>query len=106
MALQIASYKVVIGADADFQGGSASILDRGAAILLNQRQHAQDAAYCGLTVFLMHAAAERSDLRAGSVGARQQLQSGQWSLLGPIFVFDAMASARLAQVLAQELPGL
>jgi hypothetical protein len=35
---------MVIGADADFQGGSASILDRGAAILLNQRQHAQDAA--------------------------------------------------------------
>ena len=54
----------------------------------------------------MHAAAERSDLRAGFVGARQQLQGGQRSLLGPVFVFDAMAAARLAQMLAQELPGV
>ena len=38
-------------------------------MLLNQRQDAQDAAHCGLAVFLMHAAAERPDLGAGFVGA-------------------------------------
>ena len=71
MALQIAPHKMVIGADADFQGGGASVLDRRAAILLHQRQYAQDAAHCGFAVLLMHAAAERRDLRAGFVGARQ-----------------------------------
>src|SRR5258708_13131406 len=106
MALQIAPHKVVIGADADCRGGGASWPDGGAAILLDQRQYGHNAAYCGLAVFLMHAAAERPDLLASFVGARQQLQSGQRSLLGPVLVFDAMASTRLAQVFAQELSGL
>src|SRR5947209_6251750 len=106
MALQIAAHKMVIGAGADFQGRCASVLDCGAAILLNQRQYAQDAAHRSLAVFLMHAAAQYPDLRAGLVGAYQQLQGGQRSLLGLVFVFDAMASTRLAQVLAQELPGM
>ena len=83
MALQIAAHKMVIGADADLQGGCASVFDCGDAILLNQRQYAQDAAHRSLAVFLVHAAAERPDLLTGFVGARQQLQSCQRGLLGP-----------------------
>ena len=54
----------------------------------------------------MHAAAERADLRSGFVGAAQQLQRAQRRFLGAVFVFDAMAAARLAQVLAQQLAGV
>ncbi len=102
MPLQIAAHKAVI-ADADFQSRGASIIDGGGAVLLGQRQHAQDAAHGSLSVGLMHAAAKRADLRAGSVGAAQQLQRAQRRLLGPVLVLDAMAAARLAQVLAQQL---
>src|SRR5258708_6993304 len=54
----------------------------------------------------MHPAAQRSDLRAGFVGAAQQLLCAQRSFLGAVFVLDAMAAARLAQVFAEQLSSL
>ena len=54
---------------------------------------------------LVHAAAERADLRTGVVGAAQQLLRAQRRVLGPVLVLDAMTAARLAQVLAQQLAG-
>src|SRR5450759_3494801 len=70
MALQIAPYKVVISADANFQGGGASILDSGAAVFLNQRQYAQNAAHRSLAVFLVHTSAHCSNLSADNAGAQ------------------------------------
>ena len=49
----------------------------------------------------MHASAECADLGAGSVGAAQQLLRAERGLFGPILVLDAMAAARMAQVLPE-----
>src|ERR1019366_9429016 len=51
------------------------------------------------------AVTERADLRTSVVGAAQQLLRTHWRMLGSVLVLDAMAAARRAQVLAQELAG-
>ena len=43
----------------------------------------------------------RADLLAGLVGAALQLLRAHWRVLGSVLVLDAMAAARLAQVLAE-----
>src|SRR5664279_2467112 len=103
--LQVAAHKAVI-ADAHFQGGGASLLDAGGAVLLGQRQHSLNPAHHGLSVLAVHPTAERTDLRSGPVGATQQCQRAQRRLLGAVLVLDAMAAARLAQVLSQQLARL
>src|SRR5580658_10912511 len=53
----------------------------------------------------MHAAAECADLRTSVVGAAQQLLRAQRGTLGAVLILDAMAAARLTQMLAQQLTG-
>jgi hypothetical protein len=44
-------------------------------------------------------------VRSGLLGPRQQLHGTQWSALRTILIFNSMAAAFLAQMLAQELSG-
>src|SRR6202051_4269793 len=105
VALQVAAHKTVI-ADAHFQGGGTGPLDAGSAVLLYQRQHALNSAHHGFSVLAVHPAAKRSDLRSSLVGAAQQGERAQRRMFGAVFIFDPMASAHLAQVLAQQLARL
>jgi hypothetical protein len=66
-----------------------------------QRQHTQNAAHGSFAELAMHAAAERADLRTRMVGAAKQLLCAQRCMRGAVLVLDAMAPARVAQVLAQ-----
>jgi hypothetical protein len=104
-ALQIAPHKTVLP-DAHFQGRRAGVLHAGDAVLLDQRQHAQNAAHAGLAILAVHRTAEGSDLGSGSIGPRQQLQDAPRCLFGAIFLLDAVAAAGLTQVFAQQFSAL
>jgi hypothetical protein len=56
-------------------------------------------------MFAMHGAAECADVFAGVIGAVQQLLRAQRRVFGTIFFLNAMTTAGLAQVFAQESPG-
>src|SRR6266436_1883880 len=68
ITLQVAAHKVVI-ADAHFQSCGAGIVNGCGAVLLGQRQHAQDAAYRNLAVLVVHPTAERPDVQSGFASA-------------------------------------
>jgi len=50
--------------------------------------------------------AERPDVRSGAARSPQQLGSAQRRSLGVVLFFDAIPSALLAHMFAQQLPGL
>ncbi len=56
---------------AHFEGRSTSILDRGQAELLGQREHAQDAADTGFSELVINKVAEDADVSAGPAGSPQ-----------------------------------
>ena len=49
--------------------------------------------------------AERTDVRPSTTGSPQQLRSAQWGSLGVVLFFNAIPTALLAHVFAQQLPG-
>ena len=102
-ALQVAAHEAIFR-DTDFQSRGAGVIDGRYAVLLGQREHAQNAAHRRLTVKLKHGLAERADLSARSGGSLEKLLRSQRSSLGAILVEDAMAAAWLAQMFPQELP--
>ena len=50
----------------------------------------------------MQGLAQRADVRPGNFGAAQQLLGGERRLFGPVFLFNTVAAARVAQVLPQQ----
>src|SRR5215217_8227729 len=54
----------------------------------------------------MNRLTQLANIGAGVTGAVQQLHRGRWRTRRTILFLDAMAAAFLAQVFAQQLPGL
>ena len=94
----------MIGAGAGFQSDGASIISRGDAVYLRQREYPQDAADSSLAFSCMHGLAQRADMGSGYFGSTQQLFGRVWCARWPIFILNAVTTALLAQMLAQELP--
>jgi len=103
--LNVAAHEAVL-TDADLKRSGAGILDGRGAVLLDQPQNALHAAYCRLAVFCRGIPRQSARSRIRLVGARQQRQRADRRPAGTILVLDAMASARLAQVFAQQLAGV
>jgi hypothetical protein len=93
----------VVSAGAGFQSDGASIIGRGDAVFLCQREYAQHATDGRLAFRSMHDLAQRANMRSCYLGSPQQLFGGQWGARGPILVLDAMPTALLAQMISQEL---
>ena len=104
-ALQIAADEAVF-LNSHVQRGGAGFIDRCGAVLLGQRENAEDAAHSDLALLAVDGVAESADVRPGAARSPQHLRSAQWCSLGMVLFFDAIPSALLAYVFAQKLPGL
>ena len=75
-ALQIAADKTVL-LHSHVQRGGAGFITRRGAVLLGQRENAQNAAHTYFALCAMDGIAERADVRPGAAGSPQQLGSTQ-----------------------------
>src|SRR5271165_1403540 len=105
VALQIAADKAVL-LHSHLQRSGAGFIDRRCSVLLGQRENAQDAAHAYFAFLAMDGIAERADMESGSTRSPQQLRGAQWRPLGAVLGLDAIPASLLAQVFAQQLPGL
>ena len=72
-ALEVAADEAV-GRDAELERGLRGVVDGGGAVLLREREHAEDAPHAVGAVARVDLAAERADVRAGVSRAGEQLQ--------------------------------
>src|SRR3954468_17941522 len=72
VVFEIAPHEM-IGAGTGFQSDGASIIGRSDAILLGQREYAQNAADSSLAFRSVHGLAQRANMRSGYFGSTQQL---------------------------------
>jgi hypothetical protein len=88
-AFQIATNEAIF-LDTHFERGGAGFIGCGRAVLLRQRQDAEDATHADFSLLAMDGIAERADVGAGAARSPQQLRSAQRSALGVIFGLDAI----------------
>ena len=103
-ALQAASHEAVLG-HAQLQGQGAGLVGGRAAILLDQREHALNAARSKLGLSLVDGIAESADAGSSLVSPRQQLLDVKWGTPRTVLIADAVRAALLPQMLAQQLSG-
>jgi hypothetical protein len=82
------------------------VVDSGGAVPLGQGEDAEDAADTGFAIGFVDAPTQGADVLAGPLGTREELLGRLGRARGLVLVADAVATGLLAQVLAQELPGL
>jgi len=104
VVFQIAAHEFVF-ASASFQSHRTGVVGGSDAVLLRQREHAQNLAHGDLSVVAMKGLTQLADVSPGFFRSREQLLRRKRSAAGAIFVFDPMPAAFLPQVLAQQLPG-
>ena len=104
IALQITAHEAIV-VNLHFQSGGAGIVDAGDAVLFGEGQNAQNAAHGGFRLPFVQGFGELADMRPGIGRHFQQLHCAERGALRTVFVFDAAATARLTQMLAQKLPG-
>ena len=87
-------------------GGLGGVLDDGGAVFPGEREHAEDAADAGHAVVLVDVGADRADVGAGGLRARQKRQRRARRPRGAVVVVDLVLAAPGAQMLAQQLTRL
>src|SRR5713101_6446838 len=88
-ALEIAADEAVF-LNSHVHCGGAGFIDRRGAVLLSQRENAQDTAHTDLALCAVDGIAKRTDVRPSTTGSPQQLGSAQRSPLGVILFFNAI----------------
>src|ERR1019366_5392417 len=100
-ALQDASHEAVLG-HAQLQGHGTGLVGGRAAVLLDQREHAQNATHSEFGLSLMDDIADSADAGSSLVRPRQQLLEVKWGTPRAVLIANAVPAALLPQMLAQQ----
>src|SRR5215469_13393950 len=101
-ALEIAANELIF-AYSHLQGYSAGVLGSRDAVLFGQGEDALNAAYTKLSLLVINMVAEGTDLSARVFGSPEQLRNFVGTSRGNILLLDAITTAFLPHMLAQEL---
>ena len=101
-ALEIAPNELVL-AYSHFQSYGASIFRSRCPILLGERENSLHAAYTELPLLVINMVADGVDLSAGVFGSPEQLRNLAGTPRGKILFLEAITTAFLPHVLAQQL---
>ena len=103
-ALQVAADEA-IRRDAEFERRGARVIDGGDAVLLRQREDAEDATDADDPVLRMDRGAERPDRRTRGDRASEKVLGARRGPPRAILVLNPIEPAELPAMLAQELTG-
>jgi hypothetical protein len=85
-----------IGGHAELEGGLGGVIGRGRAVLLRERQHAENPAHAGGALVVVDVGADGVQRCAGVASPREQRERRTRRARGAIGVCDAMPAARCA----------
>src|SRR6516162_2295883 len=101
-ALEIATYKLIFRYS-HFQGYSTGVFCSRSTVLFGQRENALNAPYTELSLLVINMVAEGTDLSAHVFGSPEHLRNFVGTSRGNILLLEAITTAFLPHMLAQEL---